>query len=51
MKKRKESEAEKKARHTEIERLFKEINLLVSQGKLEEALDLRFEADKLRIFW
>lgn len=46
-----ETSQAKKNRHAEIERLFAEIEKLVAIGEFEKALDLRFEADGLRIYW
>jgi len=50
-KKVKETAQEQKNRHAEIERLFLEINKLAKEGKMEEALDIRAQADRLRIYW
>ena len=50
-KKIKETAQEQKNRHAEIERLFLEINKLAKEGKKEQALNLRVQADRLRIHW
>ena len=50
-KKTKRTKESELARIAEIERLFDKIKIFISQGKLTEALDLRYEADKLRINW
>jgi hypothetical protein len=47
----KETNDQRRARHAEIERLFREIKILVDASKLEDAWELRLQAERLRIHW
>jgi hypothetical protein len=47
----KEMKKKRDIRHEKIEQMFSLIKELVEQGKIDEALNLRVEADKLRVYW